>query len=451
MAITLISNQTFKGDISSLPTPSAPMPANAVIYADFINGLFIDTLNGQVNRTTDLTTRVDAARSTPANFIDESGVLTEASANVGIIDRHPHTLKKLGMRVERASINYLTAPLDFTQAAWAKTGINAALNAGYWYILTESAASSGHFIRDTTTTLTTSDANVISVYIKPGTATTVQLAVSAGGADCYANFDVANGVLLKMGGGVATANIEPGFDGSWRCSLALNSPSAAVGDIRIGFISSNSDAMTPSYPGTGRTLMAAVAQAERSFVAPTSPVTVAVKSRSADRNTLLPDIPIASRQDFSLFISGILPGSPRGDLSGNNLVTLYNETANEYICLGQGWRNGGYPYSPVATHNIGGGGAVGITGSGYGQYRAWGLMLTVKAGVVKVICTGDEYRVQTLISSATKGFERILLGRGLTGSTPTPAGHWGGFISKLAFFDKALSDTEMVSQFSALS
>ncbi|MBK0032759.1 hypothetical protein IBT47_10745 [Erwinia sp. S43] len=447
MAVTLISNTSFKGDVKSLPISSAPMPAAALLYADFINGLYIDRIGGTVSRTTDINSRINIFRGSHANYIDESGGLAEANNSICVIDRHPQTLAKLGLRTENRVTNYMASPLDFTASTWAKTGVSAAALNGYWYTLTELAGYSQHCLRDTTTQLSTSNANVISIFVKPGTADRIQLAAVGGGAGSYANFDLTRGAVVFTGTGLLSALIEPGHDNSWRCSIVLNNPPAATADFRVSFINSDNDVMTPEFTGTGRTLQVAIAQAERAMVVPTSPITFV--TRSLDVTTLLPDIPAESKADFSLFISGTMPGSPRGDDGGNNLFTLYNATTSEFVSVGQGSRRGNYRYMPLMTHNIGGAFTpVGFTGKGYESFRQWPLLITVKGGTVKVMCNGAD-GVQTLMTNAVNGFEKILLGRGLD-SALAATGVWGGCIAKLAFFDKALSDTEMVSQFSAL-
>ncbi|KMK33954.1 hypothetical protein ABW12_00200 [Pluralibacter gergoviae] len=446
MSTTLVSNTEFKGDVARLPSLSAPMPKSALAYADFINGIYIDRIGGVINRSDNINTRVNLFRGSHANYIADNGTLAEALNSVNIIDRHPQTLKKLGLRVEGEVTNYAANAIDFTAAAWAKAGVSVTAGENYWHTLTENTATSQHGIRDTTTQFVTTTANVVSVYVKPGTASRVQLAANGGGTEAYANFDVVNGAVLLLGTGLTTALIEPGYNGSWRCSLVLTNPASATADIRISFISGDKDTMSPSFAGTGRTLQVAIAQAERTMIAPTSPITFG--TRSLDISTFLPDIPVASQKNFALFISGIMPASPRGDDGGNNIVTLYNDTKKEFISIGQGSRRGSYPYAPLATHNIGGSfAAVPFTGRGYQAYRQFAVLISVSGSTVKIICNNGG--VQTLLTNAANGFERVLLGRGLNTSLGT-TGVWNSCISKIVMYDAALSDADIERQFSAL-
>ncbi|HBW1581931.1 phage head spike fiber domain-containing protein [Klebsiella quasipneumoniae] len=447
MSTTLVSNIEFKGDVARLPSLSAPMPKSALAYADFINGVYIDRIGGVVNRSDNINARVNLFRGSHANYIADDGTLAEALNSVNIIDRHPRTLKKLGLRVEGEVTNYASNPVDFTAAAWAKTGVSVIAGENHWHTLAEDAATSQHGIRDTTTQLATTSANVISVYVKAGTAGRVQLAANGGGAEAYANFDLVNGAVLLLGTGLTTALIEPGYNGSWRCSIVLTNPASATADVRISFISADKDAMSPSFAGTGRTLQIAIAQAERAMIAPTSPITFG--TRSADISTFLPDIPAASQSNFALFISGTMPASPRGDDGGNNIVTLYNATAGKFISIGQGSRRGSYPYAPLATHNIGGTFTpVPFTGRGYQAHKPFAVLVSVSGNTVKIICNNSE--VQTLLTTVTSGFEKVILGRGMNASLSS-TGVWNAFISKTVMFDTALSDDDMVSQFSSLS
>ncbi|WP_407301838.1 hypothetical protein ACHQJB_14835 [Raoultella planticola] len=447
MSLTLTSNIQFNGDEKSLPAASAPMPASALVYGDFVNGLYIDRLDGNVNRTTNINSRVNIYRNSHSNYTDVNGDLAEALNSANIIDRHPHTLKKLGLRVENQMTNYMSSPVDFTASTWVKTGLAAALQSGYWHTLTESADNTQHYLRDNTSQLATDSANTVSLYVKAGTADRVQIAANGGGSQCFANFDLVNGAVLLLGTGLTTALIEPGFNDSWRCSIVLTNPASATGDIRVSFIDADTDSMTPVFAGTGRTLQVAIAQAERAVIAPTSPITFT--TRSLDISTLIPNIPAANKSNFALFVSGIMPASPRGDDGGNNLFTLYNATDSEFISIGQGSRRGSYPYAPLATHNIGGTFTpVPFTGRGYQAYRQFAVLVSVSAGVVKIIC--NDGGVQTLLTTAANGFESVLLGRGLNASLGT-SGCWSAFISKIALFDTALSDDEMFDQFAALS
>lgn len=447
MSTTLVSNTEFKGDVARLPSLSAPMPKSALAYADFINGIYIDRIGGVINRSDNINTRVNLFRGSHANYIADNGTLAEALNSVNIIDRHPHSLKKLGLRVEGEVTNYAASPIDFTATAWAKTGVSVTAGENYWHTLTENTATSQHIIRDTTTQFVTTTANVISVYVKAGTANRVQLAANGGGSEAYANFDLVNGAVLLLGTGLTTALIEPGYNGSWRCSLVLTNPAAATADIRISFISGDKDAMSPSYAGSGRTLQIAIAQVERSMIAPTSPITFS--TRSLDISTFLPDIPATSQKNFALFISGIMPASPRGDDGGNNIVTLYNDTKKEFISIGQGSRRGSYPYAPLATHNIGGSfAAIPFTGRGYQSYRQFAVLVSVSGSTVKVICNNGG--VQALLTNATNGFERVLIGRGLNASLG-PTGVWNACISKAVMFASSLTDSEIETQFQSLA
>ena len=95
--------------------PSALVEAQPVVDLDFMVGA--------------LDNRVTLSRASLAWSFNESGVLTEAANNVARFDHDPVTTERRGLLIEPARTNIALHSRDFTNAAWVKSNITAALDA----------------------------------------------------------------------------------------------------------------------------------------------------------------------------------------------------------------------------------------------------------------------------------------------------------------------------------
>jgi hypothetical protein len=72
--------------------------------------------------------RISFTRASAAWYFDSAGNLVQASTNEPRFDYNPATLQARGLLIEGGSSNIALYSRDFTQAAWSKTNITAALN-----------------------------------------------------------------------------------------------------------------------------------------------------------------------------------------------------------------------------------------------------------------------------------------------------------------------------------
>ncbi|HGS6678742.1 TPA: hypothetical protein ACMEU3_005330, partial [Klebsiella pneumoniae] len=78
--------------------------------------------------------------------------------------------------------------------------------------------------------------NVVSLFAKTGSAQYLQIQVLGAGAQAFANFDVRNQKVTKMGRLAVRANIFQGFNESARCVLCVKGSGNTVGSVKYSLI-----------------------------------------------------------------------------------------------------------------------------------------------------------------------------------------------------------------------
>ncbi len=95
-------------------------PASALVEA--VPVVDLDFMTGALDP------RVTFTRASAAWYFNSAGNLTQAATNQPRFDYDPATLQARGLLIEGSSSNIALHSRDFTQAAWSKTNITAALN-----------------------------------------------------------------------------------------------------------------------------------------------------------------------------------------------------------------------------------------------------------------------------------------------------------------------------------
>lgn len=195
-----------------------------------------------------------------------------------------------GKTVHKAEENLLTYSEQFDNAVWTKTNTTVTANTqvnpfgqSTSETLTETTANSQHFTYQQTG-VTAGSYYTFSIYAKYNSRQHLQLILdnTPWNSTCYANFDVQNGTLGTVGGGV-TASITSVGNGWYRCSITSINPASTSSTICPFYIlmaNSSSMGYYGSYTGsTSNSVYIFGAQVEqRSSVGPyqattTQPIT----------------------------------------------------------------------------------------------------------------------------------------------------------------------------------
>ncbi|MBD9528370.1 hypothetical protein [Paracoccus sp. PAR01] len=238
MAVILRSNMPYRGAIADLPPINAPMPADAALYADFLNDLHITA----------------AYRGTePAQIFDFSGMRERflrnvdggyAQAAAGAAGRVEYNAagQRLGMLLEGSQSQLITAAqrLDLTQAA--ASGVAVAAGAlptnlwDRWYTLTPSGDAAHDLAFASTASLAANTRRGFAIELKTAGHRYVQLSSGAAGdADDYANFDLQTKAVVSQGPGIVFAAVLPTVDGAI-CYIQYQSATAAVETPTVSII-----------------------------------------------------------------------------------------------------------------------------------------------------------------------------------------------------------------------
>lgn len=459
MSLKTVSNMVYQGDIADLPPLTAPMPGGGVYYADLVNGLFVSKPDLNFSKNRNYATAISFTRTTLASFVSAAGNLEYAAVNTPRIDRHPATRKILGMRVENSATNYALNALDQTAANYVSSGLTVSAPAAGWCTLTESTLNEAHMLMDNQSTIDPTLYNVVSLFAKAGSAQYLQIQVLGAGAQAFANFDVRNQKVTKMGRLAVRASIFQGVSDSARCVLCVKGNGSTVGSVKYSLINDPLAEPDVAYAGSGRAMKVSLMQIEKNTYHASSAFFpdgavggTASANRQADAARLL-DIPVGVKSSFSVFVKGVMTPAQLGNAGGNILFSLLNNTALRYVGFGLGAADSSNAFQSLAAHNINAGGTLaGIPFSGklFSQYGEYALMITVNNGVLKIYA-GMTDSPETLLTNCP-AFDYVMLGRNsaVSGSAVFNSGFWGGWLQKAVLFDSALSDAEMIEQFELL-
>ncbi|HIE3043531.1 TPA: hypothetical protein ACXLLI_002361 [Klebsiella variicola] len=460
MSLKTVSNMIYQGDIADLPPLTAPMPANGLYYADFINGVYISNVGNVFYKNKLFGTAMAFSRPSIASVINEYGGLQYAQEGVPRTDRHPVTKKILGFRVENSTTNQAINAVDMTTAAYTAAGLSVSAPSNGWCTLTESSMNELHVLTDTQSQIDTALYNAVSVYAKYISAQYLQIQVVGAGAQAFANFDVRNRKVTRMGQLAVSATASAGFDSSTRCELCVKGNAVATGTVKYSIINDPLAEPGIAYAGSGRAMQLGQAQIEKNTYHASSPFFpdgatggTTSASRRADNAALL-SIPAANQSRFSVFVKGVMPPVEYGNGGGNNIISLLNTSLKKYAGFGLAARTSSYAYRSLVAHNINETSTMTgfpFNGKTYAPYGEYALMLTVDGGTLKVY-SGMTDAPETLMTGVP-AFDTVTLGGNsiISGTVINLAGLWGAWLQKAVLFDSALSDADMMAQFDLLS
>jgi hypothetical protein len=210
------------------------------------------------------------ARASTAQNFNNSGILTQAASGVPRFDYNPATLQPAGLLIEGQRTNLVYPSI---LATWGAGGATITPNSG----TSPDGSNTLISINDGTTTaihniytansfsVTAGQTYTLSVFVKAGTATILQLTggATAFGTNAYANFNLNTGVITSNGSSIIASYISPAGQGIYRVSIVCSPITSTTSVVSLGLVNDNpTAARLPSYTGTNKTVYAWGAQAE---------------------------------------------------------------------------------------------------------------------------------------------------------------------------------------------
>lgn len=283
-----------------------------------------------------LDSRVSFARSlNTATRVNASGFIEAVNADVPRFDYDPITNALRGMLVEEARANIIT----YSQALNNWTNINTTVSAttvtspdnmSNGNVILETAASAGHVLTNTFTSITGNMA--LSVFVKKNGRQYVGLRELTGGRGISVDLDAGVVVANSFGWGpVVSSNVYPMKDEWFRISAVINFASAAS---RTFALYSLDNLTSTTFAGDStKGFYAYGSQVEPgSFATSYVPnLTTGTTSRNADDATMTG----ANFSDWwQATQGGVLIRALPSTVSGTRPVVQFDDgTANELICL----------------------------------------------------------------------------------------------------------------------
>lgn len=438
MSVNITSNDKFQGDLSSLPSETAPLPFRASLYADFRKQVYINTVDGAVTKGIGKPlTAISFARDTGGVQVLSDGSISYAVINSPRFDFDVSGAGIIGLLSERETTNYIRNSDSLADNSYYEA-VGSALSSadnGFFSLATDNL-NSAHYLSDksTNTSVSTAQNGAISVYAKPGTGRYLQISAPTLGSDVYANFDLKKGKVTKIGR-INRAQIEPGLHGSWRCVLAFLTPSVkTVTEIRYAIVNSPTELPGTAYLGDGRTILLSSPQMELGQSFATSIVSPPSGNKNRKPDNIFLKHNQASLTDFTLLLSGRMTRNEQGAASGNGLVFIYNSENRKGVSVGLAAGTSASPYALFLRVD---GDVTTTEYPGHLGFRSFGqcqIVIRVSGGKVTILTDGND--PETFSMTGVSGLTSIQLGA-----------EWGGWLEKVVFYPFALNDVEMKKAF----
>ncbi|HDY7130963.1 TPA: hypothetical protein RRD95_005460, partial [Klebsiella pneumoniae] len=172
-------------------------------------GLYLarNITTGKLFRSTLISEITSFARASQKTVVGPYGILQTVANNEPAVVYDPVTRKRRGVTLHNSTSNKAIYSEDFTQTAWAKTGVTVTAVAAVSpdgntsaTLVTEGTSNTVHTLEEVNATATAVNSyHTYSIYVKKGTARFVQLyALPASSGNTFANFDLDKGVVAKV-------------------------------------------------------------------------------------------------------------------------------------------------------------------------------------------------------------------------------------------------------------
>lgn len=390
----------------------------------------------EAKRFTDLIT---FTRSTAGGRFNAAGAFEMVPANQPRFDYDPATKLARGILIEEARSNLFQQSAALENVYWNRVNTNITVSAtpapdptSFMRTITATATSSASMTRALGTIL---GAHTISFFVKAGTVGTCSLRFfDTIGEAARATFNLTTGAVVNSAGPVLLGRTATHVgDGIWRLTLTADYSTRSSAGLAV-YLYVN------SYIGatSGETILAWGGQLEGgAFATSYIPTTTAQVTRSGD-NALINNLSPWFRQSAgTIFVDFTL--GPIGVGSVANAVYFSSATSSQNRV--------------VIRHGLGGGNIYGVTtdGSGVAQSEVAGAAGVVVGANVRAALATVQNDVAMSVNGGTVVKDnsttqptpnRLGIGAATSGATQ----YANGWIRKVRYFPRRLSDTELRAQ-----
>ena len=379
-------------------------------------------------------------RASPAWRFNASGLLVQEGNNVPRFDYDPVTLQARGMLVEEAATNLCTYSADFSNAAWAKTGISVAAGgavgpdgaSSMWKLVETAVAGSHGLIRNSNVTVGENSPVTIWFVLKAGERRygRVRLATNIGFLS-EVRFDLVAGKVINSAGAVI-GDLEPyGGAGCWRVALTattqVGSTNLTGSGVYFWDTPTGGSGGVDAYTGDGASgVFCFAAQVEqRAFPSSYVATTTAIATRAAETAS----VPTLSKFGFNPAEGTFIVEAEGIQANAKYAFCVSDGTTNNM--MGVSRQGTSVLQSRVTTGGVVVG--IGLSSSYNGERVKVGL--TYGQGAHDACLNGGP------VLSAASGTPSVL--NTLRVGSLTNVGQVGGWVRSLRYYPRRLSNAEL--------
>ena len=407
---------------------------NGILSADLDVPVVLPTLNLDFANSQSLDKRITFSRGSIGTRVNRNGLIETIPANQPRFDFDPVTGECKGLLIEESRSNLLVRSEDFSlwsvfNGSVQSNVITAPDGNTTADKLVENSASGNKEVSQGSITFTSGTSLTFSCFVKAGERTLFRLAATTGffASATNAYFNLSNGTVSLIQGGITSASIIPYPNGWYRCVATMLPTSSGSGNVFITLVRSGT---TSNYFGDGTSGLYLWGAQVEAGAFPTSyiPTTASIVPRSAD-NAQMTGTNFSSWYNqsegtvFCSFKTDGMSGNPRTfQLTGNN----QNERLDHRIAgnvNGSEYYTGGISFGRIDDN--------GVTNPSQGK-----ITVSQNSRSRQFCMNGRTVKSATIPNAPAVNTLNI-------GNYNLQATYLNGTIRKLAYYPKALSPAEL--------
>lgn len=266
-SIDSVGNGWYRCSITSTAVTSQSATAGKITIVTASNSAFDQQYAGSTSNSTIIFGAQVEVRASVGGYVKTTNLpacnymstLLNASADTPRFDHNPITRESKGILFEEVQVNRLTYSEDFTQSDWTKVSMSIGVGSGMQSCapdgtlsaqrLIESANTDFHYVHRSFTP-SSGATYTLSVYLKAFQRryAWIGLGFTGGGR---VGFDLLSGTITNGTIPTSQAKIENVGNGWYRCSIWVTATSTASGQVQIGMDGDSDVSASVSYTGDG--------------------------------------------------------------------------------------------------------------------------------------------------------------------------------------------------------